>query len=189
LYAEIRREPEPATAHELWRHTRDELLRHHPESPLPLAQRAEFPGARVAPYDRALRFELAVDQDLSPSRIEFVTGTDGVVPWDRVGRVKVPGIGELGVWWLASYGGGVFVPVKDATAGSESYGGGRYLLDTAKGADLGGSDGRLVLDFNFLYNPSCAYDPTWACPLSPPGNVVPVALIAGELIGGWQTFA
>jgi len=181
LYAEVRREPDPATAHELWRQTRDDLLRHHPDSPVPAASRENFRGANVAPYDPSLRFELAVDARVAGQRIEFVTGTDGVVPFDRVGRVSVPDIGELDVWWLASYGGGVFVPVKDATSGSTSYGGGRYLLDTAKGADLGGADGRLVLDFNFLYNPSCAYDPMWACPLAPAGNVLPVSLRVGEL--------
>jgi len=59
-----------------------------------------------------------------------------------------------------------------ATSGGESYGAGRYLLDSVKGADLGTSDGLLVCDFNFAYNPSCAYDPAWACPLAPPGNIV-----------------
>jgi uncharacterized protein (DUF1684 family) len=77
----------------------------------------------------------------------------------------------------------VFVPVKDALAGSLTYGGGRYLIDTVKGADLGGDalSGRLVVDFNFAYNPSCAYDPRWACPLAPPGNRLAVPVRAGEL--------
>jgi uncharacterized protein (DUF1684 family) len=89
----------------------------------------------------------------------------------------------LDVWWLASYGGGVFAPVKDALAGVATYGGGRYLLDTAKGADLGGDarEGILVVDFNFAYNPSCAYDPAWQCPLAPPGNTLATAVHAGEL--------
>ena len=55
------------------------------------------------------------------------------------------------------------------------------MLDTIKGADLGGEDGWLVVDFNFAYNPSCAYDPRWVCPLAPPGNVVDVPIGAGEL--------
>ena len=75
----------------------------------------------------------------------------------------------------------VFVPVKDASAGSATYGGGRYLLDTVKGADLGGDDGRLILDLHFAYNPSCAYDSKWACPLAPPANRLDVAIRAGEL--------
>ena len=78
----------------------------------------------------------------------------------------------------------MFVPVKDASAGRRTYGGGRYLLDTVKGADLGGAaeSGRLVLDLNFAYNPSCAYDPAWACPLAPPGNTIGTDVRAGELV-------
>ena len=100
--------------------------------------------------------------------------------------MTLDGVGTLDVWWVASYGGGVFVPVRDASAGKGTYGGGRYVLDTVKGADLGGSGGRLVVDLNFAYNPSCAYDPAWACPLAPPGNVVPVAVPVGEQYLGWQ---
>jgi uncharacterized protein len=88
---------------------------------------------------------------------------------------------ELSLYWLEGYGGGVFLPFADATGGRETYGGGRYLLDTVKGADLGEVDGRIVLDFNFAYNPSCSYDPRWVCPLSPPENRLAVAVRAGEL--------
>ena len=122
-----------------------------------------------------------MDSDVPPKHMDVATGTDGIVRFDRIGRAHLPG-GELDVWWLAAYGGGVFVPVKDATAGQSTYGGGRYLLDTVKGADLGGDDGRLILDFNFAYNPSCAYDPAWACPLAPPGNTLARPLLAGELM-------
>ena len=182
LYADIRSNPEPLAAHDHWRMTRDRMLREHPESPVPEARRADFPGAPVAPYDPKLRFELEVDPAVSAQRLEFISGTDGLVCFDLVGCLHVPGVGDLAVWWLASYGGGLFVPVKDATAGSATYGGGRYLIDTVKGADLGGDDGRLVVDFNFAYNPSCAYDPAWACPLAPPGNTVSSSLVAGELV-------
>ena len=87
---------------------------------------------------------------------------------------------SLEVAWLAAYGGGVFLCFRDATSGRASYGGGRYLLDTVKGADLGDDGGRLVLDFNFAYNPSCSYDPSWVCPLAPPANRLAVAVEAGE---------
>jgi hypothetical protein len=117
---------------------------------------------------------------VEPASLEVPTGTDGVVRFDRLGVAPLPGIGSLDVWWLGSYGGGVFVPLKDAGAGPRTYGGGRYLLDTVKGADLGGGPGRLVLDLNFAYNPSCAYDPAWACPLAPPGNVLDVEVPVGE---------
>lgn len=181
LYAEIRRTPDARAAHALWCATRDELFAAHPDSPLPPAARSGFAGLPVAPYDPALRFEIALDRDVKPDRLEVETGTDGVVRFDRFGVLHVPGVGDLDVWWLASYGGGVFVPVKDALAGRRTYGGGRYLLDTVKGADLGGDGDVLVVDLNFSYNPSCAYDPAWACPLAPPGNVVAVEVDAGEL--------
>lgn len=184
LYAEIRATADPAAAHQRWRDVRDDLLRHHPDSPVPPEQRERYPGVPVAPYDPALRFELEVDVEVAPDRIEVPTPTDGVVPFDRIGRLHVPDVGDLDVWWLASYGGGLFLPVKDATAGATTFGGGRYLLDTVKGADLGGHGRRLVVDFNFAYNPSCAYDPAWVCPLAPAGNVVASPIVAGELLPG-----
>jgi hypothetical protein len=122
--------------------------------------------------------------------MEVETGTDGVVPFQLLGTVRVPLAGTLEVWRLASYGGGLFVPVKDALAGRRggTYGGGRYLIDTIKGAELGMSvdDGEttLVLDFNFAYNPSCAYDPAWACPLAQAGNTLQVEVPAGERYAG-----
>ena len=110
---------------------------------------------------------------------ELDGGTDGVVRLQRVGVLRTPW-GALDAWLLAGYGGGLFVPVRDATAGSTSYGGGRYLLDTIKGADLGGTSNALVVDLNFLYHPSCAYDPRWTCPLAPAGNTLTVAVPVGE---------
>ena len=185
LYAEVRDAADPAVGHALWRAGRDELLAGHPDSPLLPAARAGFTGLPVAPYDPAWRFEVAVEP--APDAVLRVpTGTDGVVRFDRLGTARLPGVGTLDVWWLDGYGGGVFVPVKDGTSGRSSYGGGRYLLDTVKGADLGGDAerGRLVLDLNFTYNPSCAYDPAWACPLAPAGNVLAVDVPAGEQLAG-----
>ncbi len=181
LYAEIRCAATPAEAHELWRATRNDLLGHHPDSPVPPDARTSFSGVDVAPYDRALRFELEVDTDVAPFLIQAPTGTDGVVPLRRIGTLHLATLGDLDVWWVATYGGGLFVPVKDALAGKETFGGGRYLLDTVKGADLGGDGRWLVIDMNFAYNPSCAYDPRWACPLAPPSNTLSAPLRAGEL--------
>ncbi len=182
LYAEVRAADDPAVAHQLWRAGRDRLLGTHPQSPIPPDRRSGFAGVPVAPYDPSLRFISEVDTDVAPARIESVTGTDGTVPFERAGVVHLPGVGDLDVWWLCGYGGGIFVPVKDARADGATYGGGRYLIDTVKGADLGGDDGRLVVDLNFAYNPSCAYDPAWACPLAPAGNRVQVPVNAGELM-------
>lgn len=84
------------------------------------------------------------------------------------------------VWWMQQYAGGVFVPLRDATSGDTSYGGGRYLLDTAKGADLGTHAGRLIVDLNFLYHPSCRYNADWQCPLAPAGNTIGHPVAGGE---------
>jgi uncharacterized protein (DUF1684 family) len=115
---------------------------------------------------------------------DVTASTGETVRFRRFGAVRFRVAGgphELSLYWLEGYGGGIFLPFADTTRGSETYGGGRYLLDTVKGADLGEADGQLVLDFNFAYNPSCAYDPRWVCPLSPPENRLDVAVRAGEL--------
>jgi uncharacterized protein len=183
MYAEVRASADPTSAHETWCQRRDRLFAEHPDTPLLPEDRAGFTGLVVAPYDPAYRFEVPVDTDVAPQRLEVPTATDGVVPFERKGVVRLGDLGSLDVWWLDSYGGGVFVPVKDALAGRETYGGGRYLLDTVKGADLGSTeDGRLVVDLNFAYNPSCAYDPAWVCPLAQPGNTLAVPLPVGERV-------
>ncbi len=181
LYAAVRASHDPQAGHDLWRAGRDDLLATHPDSPLPPDARERFRGLRVAPYDPSLRWELSIDTDVEPGRLNIATGTDGVVPFDRIGVLHLPAMADLDVWWVATYGGGVFVPFRDSTAGAQTYGGGRYLIDTVKGADLGGTESTLVIDLNFAYNPSCAYDVSWACPLPPAGNVLPVAVHAGEL--------
>ena len=180
-YAQVRAAADPADGHQVWRRTRDDLFATHPASPLVPHAQASFSGLPVPPYDPRWRFEVEVAA-APHARVELDTGTDGSVPFERIGVVTVPGVGSLDVWRLASYGGGLFVPVQDASAGTEggTYAGGRYLLDTVKGADLGGAGGSLVLDFNFAYNPSCAYDPGWACPLAQPGNIVEVPIPVGE---------
>ena len=185
LYAAVREASDLHAAHDLWRRGRDRLFTSHPSSPLLPADIAAFTGLPVRPYDLDWRFTAPL-LAAEPARIEVETGTDGVVPFERIGLVSIPSIGTLDVWRLATYGGGIFIPVKDALAGvpGGTYGGGRYLIDTVKGADLGGDSSSLVLDFNFAYNPSCAYDPAWACPLAPVGNVVDVEIPVGERYSG-----
>ncbi|WP_258368738.1 DUF1684 domain-containing protein [Curtobacterium sp. MCBD17_013] len=184
LYRRVRAVGDPAEAHVLWRAGRDAMFAEHPASPLLPEDTVGFTGLPVAAYDPDWRFELAVEPT-EPAHLDVPTGTDGIVAFDRVGLVRVPDVGPLDVWAHAGYGGGLFVPVKDADAGRPggTYGGGRYLLDTIKGADLGGTPDSLVVDLNFAYNPSCAYDPAWACPLAPPGNTVPVPIPVGERSG------
>ncbi|QGQ18206.1 DUF1684 domain-containing protein [Cellulomonas sp. JZ18] len=183
-YAQVRAiaRTDPAGAHAVWVQQRDELFATHPASPLTPDARAEFAGLDVAPYDPAYRFEIAVEP-AAEQRLDVATGTDGVVGYNRVGTVDLPGLGRVALWSLRGYGGGLFLPLKDASAGRDggTYGGGRYLLDTIKGADLGCDHvGRLVVDLNFAYNPSCAYDARWACPLATRSNTVDVDVPVGE---------
>ncbi len=189
IYKSVREATDPVAAHELWCRERDDLFAHHPSSPLLPATRQKFIGLQVAPYDPAWRFELPLLAADEPKSFNFETGTDGVVPFELIGFVDVPGVGKLYVWRLKSYGGGIFLPIRDGLAGKgETYGGGRYLLDTVKGADLGEGKAAttLVLDFNFAYNPSCAYDPAWACPLAPEGNRVEVEIPVGQVYTGYD---
>jgi uncharacterized protein (DUF1684 family) len=180
LYENVRAAADPAEGHELWRAGRERLFAEHPDSPLPAEERARFSGLPVAPYDPSLRFDVELDIAVPPLTWSVETNTDGVVPFSRIGIVHLEDVGDLDVWWLESYGGGVFLPVRDAAP--DTYGGGRYLLDTVKGVDLGGDArlGRLVVDLNFAYNPSCAYSPAWTCPLAPAGNTLSIALPGGE---------
>jgi hypothetical protein len=189
LYALVRdiAGDDPAAAHAAWVVGRDGLFASHPSTPLLPSDRETFAGLPVPPYDPEWRFEVPIEP-AETAELDVETGTDGVVPFERIGAVRLPEVGTLDVWRLRSYGGGLFVPVKDASAGHPggTYGGGRYLLDTVKGADLGpGSPaGTVVIDLNFAYNPSCAYDPAWACPLAPEGNTVGVEIPVGERYSG-----
>jgi hypothetical protein len=184
LYAAVRAADDPERGHALWRSGRDTLFRAHPCSPLPAGDPLRATGLPYWPYDPGLRFELPLLPTPEPAEIALPTGDDGVTQLRRIGRVELPAPlnASLDVWWLVQYGGGLFLPVRDATAGQTSYGGGRYLLDTAKGADLGGTAGSLVVDLNFLYHPSCRYDPAWQCPLAPAGNRISAPVRAGERI-------
>ncbi|HEY5100731.1 MAG TPA: DUF1684 domain-containing protein [Gaiellaceae bacterium] len=167
LYAEVRA-AEPRAGWERWKAVRAEVFRDHPQSPSP-----GYTGLAYYDYDPALRFL----GDVEPA-VEEALEIDGF-PFRRFASVRFE-LGALDVYWLEGYGGGVFLPFADATRGTETYGAGRYLLDTVKGSDLGREDGRLVLDFNFAYNPSCSYDDRWACPLTPPANRLSLPIRAGE---------
>ena len=181
MYDAVRslRERDPRAAHRLWRERRDVLFRSHAQSALPESERAAFRGLPYHEYDPAFAFSAAV-RPLPRESYDVDTSTGGVIRFVRFGAVDLP-IGTLEVLWLDEYSGGVFLPFRDATSGKTTYGGGRYLLDTAKGADLGSSGDMLVLDFNFAYHPSCVYDPKWTCPLAPLSNRLSTAVEAGEL--------
>jgi uncharacterized protein len=180
LYAAVRAEDDPRRGHELWRQGRDELFRSHPQSPLPPGDPMRATGVPYWPYDPELRFELPL---LPAGELTLnVPTSEGVTAMERVGCLRLPPPldAAIDVWWLRQYGGGLLLPLRDGTAGQASYGGGRYALDTAKSADLGGRDGHLVVDLNFLYHPSCRYNDTWQCPLAPAGNTIAAPVNGGE---------
>ena len=178
LYAEVRATPDPRVAWQRWRDVRDGLFATHPQTPLPAETRTRFSGVPYYDYDPALR--VLADVEPAPrERREIATSGEQPYAFTRFARASFWET-SLDLYWLEGYGGGVYLCFADATSGSETYGAGRYLLDTVKGSDLGSEDGRLVLDFNFAYNPSCAYDPRWVCPLAPPGNRLSLPVRGGE---------
>ncbi len=184
LYDDIRGMKDPAAAWGHWKTVRDELFASHAQSPLPEESRRAFSGLRYFDYDPSLRV-VANLQDAEAQTYEIPTSGDQPMTFERIAYLGFEVSGEerrLEAYWLTAYGGGVFVPFRDATSGDTTYGAGRYLLDTVKGADLGVQGAGLVLDFNFSYNPSCSYDPRWVCPLAPPPNRLPIPIQAGERI-------
>ncbi len=183
LYAVLRAAPSPEDGWTLWRRSRDALYQSHPCSPLPAGQRAAYPGVPVFDYDPALRFsvEIAPIENEPEEVVEVGEGQMRLRPVGRTTGLSEALGAELTLFWIGGYGGGLFLPFKDATNGSETYGGGRYLLDAIKGADLGrGPDGATILDFNFTYAPSCAHNADYICPLSPPENRLPALVRGGE---------
>ena len=190
LYTEVRRLAidDPVAAHDFWRATRAALLREHPQSPVPPENRAGF-VSRFWPYDATMRFEVAAAPAPAPApgalALELPNSGEDHLAFARIGTIDVPfaaGPRSLSLFWMEGYSGGLFLPFRDATNGTETYAAGRYLLDTAKSADLGAGRevGTLVLDFNFAFQPSCAFDPKWACPLAPPENRLDLPVRAGE---------
>jgi uncharacterized protein (DUF1684 family) len=184
MYAAVRDDPDHEGAHARWRAERDVLFREHPQTPLLDDDPLRETGLPYWPYDPAMRFETVLREAEPEDDRVFQAGDDGELAMKLIGRVDLPeAIGDsLDVWWLRQYGGGIFLPLRDGTAGDGSYGAGRYVLDTAKGSWLGGTDDRLVLDLNFAYHPSCRYNPRWICPLAPPGNTIAARVEAGERI-------
>ncbi len=182
LYEEVRAEDDPVAGWEHWKQVRDELFRSHPQSALPAGERAGFGGLSYFDYAAAFRV-IAVLDDAEAQTYEIPTSGEEPMVFERIGllRFQLGGADTtLEAYWLKAYGGGLFVPFADATSGRSTYGAGRYLLDTVKGADLGSIEDGMVLDFNFAYNPSCSYDPRWVCPLAPAPNRLQIPIEAGE---------
>jgi len=184
MYAALRRSftGEAAQAWREFVNTRSEMFRAHPQSPLSTEQRKTLQSLHYFPYNPAWRFRVPAEplEDAGAARSLAVDLPEGKASFLPFAHVHFSGM-RLTLFWIQGYGGGLFLPFKDRTNGSETYGGGRYLYDTIKGADLGASPDSILLDFNFAYNPSCAYSPQWTCPLAPVENTLGLRIEAGEL--------
>ena len=176
---------------EIWqrfRAGRDELFAAHPQSALDEEQRGQFRGLSYFPYNPDMCVVARVDTDVEETTFTVAMNAQEPMTMTRAARLHFELTGQavsLSVYWLNVYGGGLFLPFRDATCPEESYGGGRYLFDTIKGSDFLPVSGpatkeHILLDFNYAYNPSCAYNSKWVCPLSPPENRLRVAVRAGE---------
>ncbi|MEM9950629.1 MAG: DUF1684 domain-containing protein [Chloroflexota bacterium] len=184
LYRKIRESgTDKPDAYHLWVNTRNKLFGEHSQSALLAEDKASFTGLPYWDYNPDYRVVSELDVEFEPVQYDISAGEDGTVTIRQIGQVRFDlptGSGTLGVFWIDGYGGGIFIPFKDATNSKETYGGGRYLYDTIKGADLGSDEQSLVLDFNYSYHPSCKYNPRWVCPLAPQQNRLDFPILAGE---------
>lgn len=189
LYAVMRADVRPPAMRALaFRIARDRLYAEHPSSPIPASTRRDFPGLAYYRYQPELALHVDLEPDPAAPPLDVPRSGEGPpMPFVRIGWVRFLVDGtpcRLSVFWLNDYAGGIFIPFRDATSGTATYGGGRYLWDSAKGADLGAAGSRLAIDFNFAYHPSCVHDAAWSCPLAPRENWLPVAIEAGERLPG-----
>lgn len=181
LFADLRQRPADAATLAWFRAQKDALFKSHPQSPIPEQERKSFGGLPYWPFDPNAR----VQATFIPLEAEAPPPPPSEIAFRPIGHLQFELHGQhhsVAAFWIEGYAGGLFVPFKDATSGHETYGGGRYLLDTIKSADLG-SDAKtntLTLDFNYAYHPSCAYDPVWICPLAPPDSRLDIPVHAGE---------
>ena len=185
IYTRVR-EPD-VVPEERWlrfRSALDHLFKTHPQTALTPQQVTKFSSLPYFPYDPVYRFILPIESLKDKQEVRINLQDDGPTLLLPFGQVTLTLSGEsvcLTLYWIRAYGGGIFLPFKDGTNGNETYSGGRYLLDSLKGADLGREGDRLVIDFNFAYNPSCAYNARWHCPLPPPDNQLALPIPAGEM--------
>ncbi len=159
-----------------FRRDKDAWFRTAQESPLPEGARATFAGLRYYAEAPELGFDVAPEPFDEREVIEMETSRGDAARYERWARVRFAVDGEAHALTVfrSMTTGGLFLPFQDANAGGETYGAGRYL----ELPELG--DGRVRLDFNYAYNPYCAYDECWSCPLPPAENRLAVAIRAGE---------
>jgi uncharacterized protein (DUF1684 family) len=155
---------------------KDHFFGHHPQSPLMREQKREFKGLAYFPEDPALRLEVPVEEFEPKVTIEMQTSTGDTQTYERYGRFTFSVDGQEAALTIYSGEHGYFLPFVDALAGTETYGAGRYV----EPEPLGG--GKFLVDFNLAYNPYCAYNDKWSCPVPPAENRLKVAVRAGEKV-------
>jgi uncharacterized protein (DUF1684 family) len=157
-----------------FRKTKDDFFAHDPDSPLTPDQRRSFKGLKYFPPDPALRLEVELKPFPQPETIRMQTTTGSVQEYQRSGRITVQADGRSAELTVYRDQNGYFLPFVDSLSPRETYPAGRYL----EPRPLGG--GRLLVDFNYAYNPYCAYNESWSCPLTPFENHVNIPIRAGE---------
>ena len=158
------------------RKEKDAFFRESHHSPLLPEQQAEFAGLNYFQENPQLRLEVEVKRFPEQEEIQIQTNTGDVQTYTRFGRFGFAVEGEQAELTVFENENGYFLPFADSLAGTETYGAGRYL----EPARL--SDGRFEIDFNEAYNPYCAYNEMWSCPLTPPENRLKVPVRAGEKV-------
>lgn len=161
---------------EEFRAEKDEFFKSHPQSPLTREQKREFTGLKYFPEDDSLRLEVKVERLNDPQPIVMQTTTGGVQEYFRHGRFKFLADGQEAELTIYRGEHGYFLPFVDSLMGVETYPAGRYLEPEELPGD------RFFVDFNIAYNPSCAYNDAWSCPITPAENRLKVPVRAGEKI-------
>jgi uncharacterized protein (DUF1684 family) len=159
---------------EQFRKQKDAFFRHSPHSPLTPEQKREFEGLDYFPENEALDLRLELQEFSEQRQVQLQTTTGDLQTYERSGQVHFEVEGEEVRLTLFRNEHGYFLPFVDSFAGDETYGAGRYLEPEAL------PDGRLHIDFNLAYNPYCAYNELYSCPITPPENRVEVPIRAGE---------
>ena len=161
---------------EMFRAQKDEFFASQPESPLTPEQKRSFQGLYYFPETPDLRLEVRVEEFAEQDEIQMQTTTGGVQDYVRFGKFRFQVDGDEAEMTIYASHHGFFLPFADSLAGTETYGAGRYLEPQHLG------NGTFLVDFNLAYNPYCAYNEAWACPITPFENRVNVPIRAGEKI-------
>ncbi len=161
---------------EQFRKDKDDFYANYSDSPLTAKQKKGFKGLNYFPENPALALEVTVEEFPEKKTITMQTSTGDVQDYVRYGRFGFTVDGQEAQLTIYATGDDFFLPFADALAGEETYPAGRYLEPQA----LGG--GRFLVDFNYAYNPYCAYNERWSCPIPPAENRLKVAIRAGEKI-------